>query len=149
MMAEGTGSEATNEGTIETKRKGSYGMYALSGATVSNLAGGTIVTSGDNAHGMMAEGMDSKATNEGTIETKGERAYGMHALNGGKTVNAASGTIETEGYAPTCGPGTDSDHQRGLHRYQGHQRHGMYARTAAWRERCQAISRPTVGQLVA
>ncbi|WP_432204652.1 autotransporter outer membrane beta-barrel domain-containing protein [Cetobacterium somerae] len=99
----GTDSIATNLGTINIDGVGSYGMYAQSGATVTNGATGVINVGASAAGGMYAD-WGSKAINYGTIniETGNEDADNMIKDNNGEMVSSAAmktdgGTIENYG----------------------------------------------------
>jgi len=98
MVASGTGSSAhVNISDVVTTGNDAFGMYALNGAGVFNHLGGSILTSGTDSHGMVAEGVGSTATNEpgAVIRTTSADSYGMYALDGGQTTNL--GEVFTEG----------------------------------------------------
>ena len=98
MVASGTGSSAhVNISDVVTTGNDAFGMYALNGAGVFNHLGGSILTSGTDSHGMVAEGVGSTATNEpgAVIRTTSADSYGMYALDGGQATNL--GEVFTEG----------------------------------------------------
>ncbi len=64
------------------------------GATVTN--NGCVATSGNNAHGIRANGLNAIISNSGTITTSGDQAQGIRA-NGLNAIINNSGTITTSG----------------------------------------------------
>jgi len=117
MVAEGSGSEAWNFGTIQPggdPADGVYGMFAVDGGQIYNSRTyertgrysyewltGSIITNGTGSHGMVAEGPGSGAWNSETISTLGPGSYGMLATNGSEIrnhIDGRSGTITTLEY---------------------------------------------------
>lgn len=76
------------------RKKNGNGAPAVGGQL--NVSDTTVVTTGDWAHGVLAE-YDAKATVErGSITTEGDRAYGLLATNGG-VITATDVDITTKG----------------------------------------------------
>ena len=101
----GRASEVSNQGTIRirgTSATGSNrgaGIFAIgNGHRLSNLATGSISTTGSFNDGMAAQGTRSVLTNAGTITTAGPTAYGISTLAGSSDNSVVnSGTVRTTG----------------------------------------------------
>lgn len=93
VTAEGaTDNNAGNGEIISGKTRG--GMIAFQNSEVINKTGGIINVDGAETYGMIAEGPNSKATNEGTINVGANAAGAMWATDGGTITN--NGTINID-----------------------------------------------------
>ncbi len=90
-----------NEATITTNAQPGMvaddPVYNIKSQIYNRYDIGSIITSGNFAHGMVAEGYDSEATNEGSILTTGFTSHGMMASNDSYSENSETGTIVTDG----------------------------------------------------
>jgi hypothetical protein len=136
MVADGTGSTATNEfgAEVRTTGPGSFGMLATGGSVATNL--GRVVTTSDDSHGMYAFGGSTiyntnAGDNRGVVRTEGAGSHGMVADGSGSTAHVNSSNVVTNGdnsfgmYA--LNGGLVYNHFGGLVRTNGTGSHGMVA----------------------
>ena len=70
------------DGAVRTEGARANGIYAASRGAVS-IQGGSVVTQGDDALGVVARAIEAIAIDIGAIETSGARAYGVDARTEG------------------------------------------------------------------
>ncbi|MGS1077609.1 autotransporter family protein [Pseudoxanthomonas beigongshangi] len=99
MFAEGDGNTLINRGAVDTTGDNADGMQANgSGNVLDNAAGGSIVTRGANANGLLSNGgNDNQLHNAGSITTHGADTAGFRVNGGSGHVLSNTGNILAQG----------------------------------------------------